>query len=335
MLEFLNTNLSELATYLVDANKRIFVLYLLSALVLAVPVYWLQRQKDVNHLSGFFKFVFPKRVWLDKSALVDYQLFISNKFIKALLFGYGLLTMVPIALGTTEVFEAVFGVFTPMQWSPSTIIFCFTILLFILDDFTRYFLHWLLHKIPFLWDFHKVHHSASVLTPFTIYRSHPVENFLYACRMAIAQGLAVGIGYYFFGATLKMYDILGANAFVFIFNVMGANLRHSHIWLSWGDKIESWFISPAQHQIHHSASPEHYDTNLGSALAIWDKLAGSLIKASQVKQPLTLGAGKYDKGHNSLIEVYLKPFQDNFQRIKKKVTRLRSNYINDKQSKGY
>ena len=321
MIDFLNTNFTELASYLVDANKRIFILYLVSALLLAIPVYWLQLQTNnsdgSNHLSAFFRFVFPKKVWLAKSAVIDYQLLIINKFIKAVLFGYAVFTMVPIALGTTEFIETIFGTITPLEWSPTAIIFSFTLLLFLLDDFTRYFLHWILHKIPFLWDFHKVHHSATVLTPFTIYRSHPVENFLYACRMAIAQGIAVGISYYFFGATLKMYDILGANIFVFAFNIMGSNLRHSHIWLSWGDKLENWFISPAQHQVHHSASPEHYDTNLGSALAIWDRMAGSLIRASQVKLPLTLGAGKYDKGHNSLVEVYVKPFQDSLSRLTK------------------
>jgi hypothetical protein len=68
------------------------------------------------------------------------------------------------------------------------------------------------------------------MTPMTIYRSHPFESYLYACRMALSQGIAVGIGYYLFGPTLSMYDLLGANIFVFTFNVMGSNLRHSHLW---------------------------------------------------------------------------------------------------------
>nr|WP_216092588.1 sterol desaturase family protein [Candidatus Marithrix sp. Canyon 246] len=46
----------------------------------------------------------------------------------------------------------------------------FTLSLFIFSDLTRYLLHRLLHSIPILWEFHKVHHSAKVLNPFTFYR---------------------------------------------------------------------------------------------------------------------------------------------------------------------
>ncbi|MEC7230725.1 MAG: sterol desaturase family protein, partial [Verrucomicrobiota bacterium] len=49
----------------------------------------------------------------------------------------------------------------------------FYLFLFILDDFARYWLHRWLHAIPLLWSFHKVHHSASTLNPFTVFRTHP------------------------------------------------------------------------------------------------------------------------------------------------------------------
>jgi sterol desaturase/sphingolipid hydroxylase (fatty acid hydroxylase superfamily) len=184
----------------------------------------------------------------------------------------------------------------------------------LLDDLTRFLLHLAMHKVPVLWDFHKVHHSAKVMTPMTIYRSHPFESYLYTCRMALSQGLAVGIGYYFFGPTLSMFDVLGANIFVFVFNVMGANLRHSHVWWSWGDKIESWFISPAQHQVHHSDKPEHFDRNLGSTFAIWDRMIGTLIRSSKVGK-IRFGIGAGDPGHDSVYQAYLKPFKDNLSRM--------------------
>jgi len=190
-------------------------------------------------------------------------------------------------------------------------------LLFLFDDFTRFYLHYILHKIPALWEFHKVHHSALVLTPFTIYRSHPVESLLYAFRMALTQGFVVGVCYYFFGPTLKMYDILGANAFVFLFNFFGSNLRHSHIWLSWGDKVESIFISPAQHQIHHSDNPKHFDTNFGAALALWDRLFSCHTKASQVGG-ITYGISVNHQGHNSLMQIYFEPFKKAVQSIFRK-----------------
>lgn len=316
MFDFLSLNLAELSQYLMDANKRIYFGYLLSALLLAIPVFLVQSQK--KSITSFFRFVFPKRIYFARSSRHDYTLLIINKFIKAALFPVVAVTMVPIALTVSSGLENVFGYFEHLQLSKLSVIAIFTLLLFIIDDFTRFYLHYLLHKTPFLWEFHKVHHSAEVMTPFTIYRSHPVESYLYACRMALTQGFVVGVCYYFLGPTLQMFDILGANIFVFVFNFMGSNLRHSHIWLSWGDKIEGWFISPAQHQIHHSTAVEHFDTNMGSALAIWDRMAKCLVKASTVK---TLHIGLKGTDHSSLFRIYFDPFNQVFLSIKRRFTK--------------
>lgn len=312
MIDFLTSNLTELTSYINDANKRLYWVYLVSAITLALPIYYFQnkKQKSKNtqsHPILFFKFLFPKKIYLAQSARVDYQLLVVNKLIKAALFPLIIFTMAPIALSISSAFETVFGTRQFLSWSPSTIVVIFTLFLFLVDDFTRFLLHYTLHKVPFLWEFHKVHHSATVLTPFTIYRSHPLESYFYACRMALTQGIVVGVCYYYFGPTLKMSDILGANVFVFLFNFFGSNLRHTHIWLSFGNRIENWIISPAQHQIHHSTNPKHFDKNLGTALAIWDRLFGTHIKAEGV-QKLTFGVGKHNPDHSSVIKVYLSPF---------------------------
>jgi sterol desaturase/sphingolipid hydroxylase (fatty acid hydroxylase superfamily) len=125
--------------------------------------------------------------------------------------------------------------------------------------------------------------------------------------MALTQGFVVGLCYYLFGPTLKMLDIIGANIFVFAFNIMGSNLRHSHIWISWGDKIESVFLSPAQHQIHHSDNVKHFDKNFGTVISIWDRLFNCFIRASEVEE-LTFGIGKEGSQHKNLLGIYLQPF---------------------------
>jgi len=311
VFDFLSLNFNELTQYLFDANKRIYLVYLASALLLAIPVFL--HQVGSFSLSAFFKFVLPKKIYTHKSARQDYALLVINKLIKSALFPLVVITMAPVAITTSSAIESVFGYIEPIVLSSAVIITIFTILLFIADDFSRFFLHYLLHKIPALWEFHKVHHSALVLTPFTIYRSHPVESLLYAFRMALTQGIVVGVCYYFLGPTLKMYDILGANAFVFLFNFFGSNLRHSHIWLSWGDRIERYLISPAQHQIHHSDNPKHFDANFGAALALWDRLFRCYIYASEVKssagEKITYGISVNHQGHNSLMQIYFEPFK--------------------------
>jgi sterol desaturase/sphingolipid hydroxylase (fatty acid hydroxylase superfamily) len=314
MFDFITTNITELSEYFFDANKRIYIVYLASAILFAIPVF-LQSKTLTKKKSiiSFLTFVFPKAIYTHPSARHDYALLIINKLIKAAIFPLIVISMAPVAMKVSSVFDLVFGVIDPLILSSINIMLIFTLLLFLFDDLTRFYLHYILHKVPILWEFHKVHHSAKVLTPFTIYRSHPVENLLYAFRMTLTQGFVVGLCYYLFGPTLKMLDIVGANAFVFLFNFFGSNLRHSHIWFSWGDILERYFISPAQHQIHHSDNPKHFDVNFGSALAIWDRLFRCHIYASQVNKAqgdkITYGIGKKHKGHVSLAQIYLEPFK--------------------------
>lgn len=305
MLEAITTPLfvtSELIlNYLVDANQRIYWLYSLTAIVMAAVVFYYKK------LS--FKALLSPQIWWHPSARHDYVIFFINRLLKTLGLIPVLLLMAPIAIGVSDWLEMIFGeqdFLTLPNWA---IISIFTLLLFLLDDFSRFLLHYLFHKVPFLWEFHKVHHSAKVLTPITIYRSHPIESLLYSARMVLTQGVTVGICYYLFGPTLSMFDVLSANIFVFIFNIMGSNLRHSHVWLSWGSIIENWLISPAQHQIHHSDKRIHIDCNFGSALAIWDRLFRCLILSKTVSHPqhINFGLGKSFKEHDSLIGVYFSP----------------------------
>src|SRR5690606_13916908 len=64
------------------------------------------------------------------------------------------------------------------------------------------------------------------------------------------------------------------HALGFLFNFLGANLRHSHVWLRFG-AWERWFISPAQHQLHHGRTRAMTSSNYGTWLACCDRWAGS------------------------------------------------------------
>ena len=139
-----------------------------------------------------------------------------------------------------------------------------------------------MHRSSLLWTFHKLHHSAKTMTPLTLYRFHPVEMLLLSARSVVTGGVVSGIFVYCFAGRISNWDILGANAFGFLFNACAANLRHSHIPFSFG-RLERWFISPAQHQIHHSSAPEHWDKNMGSCFAVWDRLTKTWIAGSHTQ----------------------------------------------------
>lgn len=302
MLELLSQPFDFVAGHLASSNKRLFWLYLISSTVFAA---WLLSKSSKPSL--IVKKLLSKKIWLHQSAKQDYVIWMLNGLLKATLIFPILFSAAPIAIALNKGLEQIFGSIS-MSWLPEpTIAVIFTLLLFVLDDFTRFLLHWASHRFPILWRFHQIHHSAKVLTPITVYRIHPVESAMYAVRLVFVQGISIGLGVYLFGHKLEVIDVFGANIFIFLFNVFGANLRHSHVWLSWGDRLENWFISPAQHQIHHSMDKDHYDKNFGSALAIWDKLFGSLLLAGQTEQPKQFGL-KTDK-LNSLIQLYIRPFK--------------------------
>ncbi|WP_111979294.1 sterol desaturase family protein [Algibacillus agarilyticus] len=309
IFEFLQSQFLSLAQYVTDANKRLYFGYVFSAFIIALVLYL----RDYSFTQTLQK-LFNQRIWLSHTAKQDYAILILNKLCRALFITPFLFAMLPIALTVTDGLTFIFGHLRAIQLPRETIWFVFTFVLFIIDDLTRFLLHLALHKVPVLWVFHQVHHSAETLTPFTVYRSHPIENALYAARMILAQGLAVGICYYGFGPKLKMVDILGANLFIFIFNMLGSNLRHSHVWWHWG-VLENIFISPAQHQLHHSDNKMHIDCNLGTALSIWDKFCGTSIKSTQ-KKPTDLAFGLHNNTiKRSLFALYTQPFTDLIKRL--------------------
>ena len=123
------------------------------------------------------------------------------------------------------------------------------------------------------------------------------------------QELDIGNGsnIFLFGSSVNLYTILGVNIFVFIFNILGSNLRHSHVGIRYWKWVEYIFISPGQHQLHHSIAREHYDKNFGAALAIWDWLFGSLHHSVEF-ETLHLGLEKNQKNENhSLVNLYVYP----------------------------
>mgnify|MGYP005990916355 CR=1 FL=1 len=295
-IEFINN----LWGHLFDPNKRLFLGYLITTLLLATYV-WIRTQRS----SSLVRHLFSKKIWLHKSAKLDYAVWLINAGIKTFLIVPLLFSAAAVAISISFALEDWFGDIPPVILNKTHVAIVFTLMLFLLDDFSRFLLHFLMHKVPFLWRIHQVHHSAEVMTPFTVYRVHPIESALYAMRLVLSQGISLGIAFYLFGHRLDVVDVLGANIFVFLFNGLGANLRHSHIWLTWWKPIEKWFISPAQHQIHHSKATEHYDKNFGSALAIWDRLFGTLVLSKSVNKTLTFGLS--NNPHKSLISLYLKP----------------------------
>ena len=295
--------------YVVNPNKRIYYLYLLSSGVLAFFVY-----QQTQHKSSFVNYVFSKDVWWGDSPRVDYALVFFNGAVKTL-FIAPIVVFGPVLQSMIVDFSYGNLGRASLHWDTTLIIVSYTLMISIVGDFSSFLVHYVMHKVPFLWEFHKIHHSATVMNPLTQYRIHPVELILNNIRRTLVYGLVTGIFFYLADGEIRTITFLGINLLTFVFYFWGANLRHSHVKLTYFNWLEKIFISPYQHQIHHSNNEKHYDKNMGAKLAVWDWLFGTLLCSKDVKE-LRFGLGKEDKKYRTFWMNLVRPFNNIFKRNK-------------------
>ena len=255
-----------------SSSARVFWPYLLAAGVLATAVWALKLRNRVS----LRRFLLPREIWLHRSALFDLRWMFVRALLGALLLWPFTVSAAHVGVKISMMLSRVFGPGPGASAGPWLVIGAFSLAGFFAEDLARYVVHRLSHRVPALWELHKVHHSAEVLTPFTVYRTHPLESVLMRAGAATGVGVAAGVCAWLFRGRITAWEILGVHGLGFAWNMLGSNLRHSHVWLSFGRVLEHVFISPAQHQIHHSQEEHHHDRNFGSTFALWDWLGGSL-----------------------------------------------------------
>jgi sterol desaturase/sphingolipid hydroxylase (fatty acid hydroxylase superfamily) len=134
------------------------------------------------------------------------------------------------------------------------------LILFVIRDFIHFNVHRLLHRVPWMWEFHKVHHSARQLGFATHLRYHWMENVVYRTIEYIPLGM-IGFG---------IQDFF----FVHLIAVSIGHFNHSNIRVRLG-AFKYIFNNPQMHKWHHVKNfPEHhrYGINFGISLSLWDYL---------------------------------------------------------------
>jgi sterol desaturase/sphingolipid hydroxylase (fatty acid hydroxylase superfamily) len=272
---------SELWPWL-DPGSRLYYLNLLSALIITVLFLSLVRLKNSEKKSDSFLSLKTikahfKNYWFHPSAQVDYQIYALNALLKVFLFAPVLGLSLYISMYTIKGLYLISPDFEPRQGSVF-LFFLATIFAFIWDDFLRFYHHYLMHKVNWMWQLHKTHHSAEVLTPITLFRTHPLESLQGTVRNSLSFGVSGGLFMFLFSGQVELTTLFGVNIFGFLFNSLSGNLRHSQIPISFG-WFENVLISPKQHQIHHSNQVIHFNKNFGVALSCWDKMFGSFLRS--------------------------------------------------------
>lgn len=255
------------------------LLILMFALAIALFVIRNRRgARDENgqeRATGLLEYLLPRRIYAHPSARVDIWLYLLDRALIPVWIVLGLGVIAPFVERHTMMLAG--RLFGPGHVFPVTLGWrlAYGLLTLLVADMIFYFTHLFGHRTKIGWAFHKVHHSAEVLTPLTRYREHFVEGIYYAAGSAAGLGFCGGVFAYLLQGSITQVTLMNLGIFAFLF-ALNANFRHYHVSLRYPPWLERWLQSPGLHHFHHSYSPHHWDTNLGLVTSIWDRLVGTL-----------------------------------------------------------
>jgi sterol desaturase/sphingolipid hydroxylase (fatty acid hydroxylase superfamily) len=162
----------------------------------------------------------------------------------------------------------------------------------LLTDLAQYWFHRAFHRVPFLWGFHAVHHSAKAMDWLAGARMHLLEIVALRGVTAIPM-MTLG----FSPTALQIYI-----GIVYVYSaLLHANLRGDF------DALGAWLATPRFHHWHHGLEKEATDINFAIHFPFWDRLFGTYF----------LPAGRWPNGYGVPEEVpqgYIAQFLYPFRR---------------------
>jgi sterol desaturase/sphingolipid hydroxylase (fatty acid hydroxylase superfamily) len=163
-------------------------------------------------------------------------------------------------------------------------------------DAVSYLWHRANHQVPLLWRFHQVHHADASFHVTTALRFHPGELLL-ALPVRLAAVVALGV------------PPEGVLLFELVFGVANL-LEHGNFDLP--RRLEYLarrvFVTPALHRGHHVSDWRDLNTNFGTVLSIWDRLAAT-FHASEPDRRVVTGLPNWPRREApGLAESLLLPF---------------------------
>jgi sterol desaturase/sphingolipid hydroxylase (fatty acid hydroxylase superfamily) len=172
------------------------------------------------------------------------------------------------------------------------------ILAVVVADFAEWSIHWALHKIPFLWRFHSIHHSSKALDWIAGSRSHFVDDTL--VRGFILVPLMLGFSQNVIVAYL-------------VFVTLHATWTHCNFkpnakWL------EPFLVMPRYHHWHHSSQKEAIDKNFAIHFPWIDKLLGTYYFPKEWPAAYGLDAEEIPNGF--IRQTYMPFIQGNRKTLK-------------------
>jgi sterol desaturase/sphingolipid hydroxylase (fatty acid hydroxylase superfamily) len=251
-------------------------------------------KKVIDNLNGYgfsvlvlvlgvleFSFGLYKKRWNKNERWVDIACFTIPKLIvKPVVAYYGLKVLPSILPGFKDAFNWV-----PFFWG--------FIIIAVADDLTQYWYHRLHHEVPWLWRFHRTHHSASYMGMAMASRQNVIYTLFFSQTYLTTALVYLGLG-------IPAIIVKGIKGTI-------TTLAHSSIpWdkpfyqykvlhpLGW--VLERTISTPATHHAHHAATTDdgvgYYKGNFGNMFFLWDVIFGTAHISRQY--PKAYGISHYE-----------------------------------------
>ena len=266
----------------------------------------LRGRRDI-HPRVLLRAWLPRRMYRSASGKTDIAFTAFTIPFFGLMFGWAVLESTAIGSSLRTGLTGMFGAASFSSAPTAAVVGIATVAGYLAYEFAYWLAHFLSHRFEVLWRFHAVHQSAESLSTLTNFRVHPVDSLVFANVLAIVNGTVLGLLTYVFSGSAQQYLIGGSNALMVLGFLLLTNLQHTHFWISFQGVWANVFLSPAHHQIHHSKDPAHFNTNLGSTLAIWDWMFGTLRRPAARREKLEFGVDGIADPHG-LKATIVRPF---------------------------
>ncbi|MDZ7712336.1 MAG: sterol desaturase family protein [Rhodovibrio sp.] len=176
----------------------------------------------------------------------------------------------------------------------------------LLLDLWKYVEHRLMHAVPLLWRLHLVHHSDTDVDFTTAERHHPLEVVI-----GTVGFVAVTVVFAIPPLAIALYALIATIVAVF---------SHANIQVGRAlDRPLSWVIvTPAVHNVHHSAERAETDSNFGLMMTLWDRLFGTYtVDTPHRAAARQLGLEYFRNDRDGWLDrVLLQPFTHTWARAK-------------------
>ena len=169
--------------------------------------------------------------------------------------------------------------------------------LLLLDLVGAYLVHFIEHKIPWMWKFHLIHHTDMHVDATTGLRHHPGET--------VFRIIFTILGVYISGASIGIVMLYQS------ISVLFAHITHANIDVPRKiDNVLSFiFVTPNMHKIHHHFQLPLTDSNYGNIFSVWDRLFGTYSNVEDQKS-IVYGIDTHmnKKASSSLKNLLMMPF---------------------------